>query len=416
MQHHSSNWEPRYARRAARMSGSEIRELLKLLEQPDVISFAGGIPDPALFPEAEARAAGAEIMADPKRARSALQYAVSEGDPGLRSWIAAHMTGLGVPCDSDNILVTSGSQQALDFLGRMLLTPGDTTLVRWPTYLGALQAFNAYEPRYDRLDPEGANIDAAGYAAAARDGDPTRAVKFAYTVPDFANPTGATMTLGAREKTLGLADALDIAMIEDAAYTALRYEGEPVPSIMAIDVARSGDVNASRVIYCGTFSKTLSPGLRVGWICASKALISRLVLVKQASDLNSPPLNQMIIHRLAETVFDAKVEEARGEYRRRRDLMLAALERHMPAGVSWTKPEGGLFIWVSFPDNVDTKALLERSVAEAKVAFVPGRAFHADGSGGNTARFSFSLASAAQIDTGIKALAQLISQGAQPIS
>lgn len=409
MRRHSDPWEPRYARRADGMSGSEIRELLKLMDQPDIISFAGGIPDPTLFPEAEARAAGAEIMADPKRARAALQYAVSEGDPGLRSWIAAHMTDQGVPCDIDNILITSGSQQALDFLGRMLLTPGDTALVRWPTYLGALQAFNAYEPRYDRLDPEGANTDAAGYAAAAGDIAPDASVKFAYAVPDFANPTGATMTLGAREKTLDLATELDIAVIEDAAYTALRYEGEAVPSMLAIDVARSGGINASRVIYCGTFSKTLSPGLRVGWICASRSLITRLVLVKQVSDLNSPPLNQMIIHRLAETVFDAKVEEARGEYRRRRDLMLAALKRYMPAGVTWTEPEGGLFVWVSFPEQVDTKTLLERSVADAKVAFVPGRAFHADGSGGNTARFSFSLASATQIESGIKALAKLIS-------
>ena len=409
MRRHSDPWEPRYARRADGMSGSEIRELLKLMDQPDIISFAGGIPDPTLFPEAEARAAGAEIMADPKRARAALQYAVSEGDPGLRSWIAAHMTDQGVPCDIDNILITSGSQQALDFLGRMLLTPGDTALVRWPTYLGALQAFNAYEPRYDRLDPEGANTDAAGYAAAAGDIAPDASVKFAFAVPDFANPTGATMTLGAREKTLDLATELDIAVIEDAAYTALRYEGEAVPSMLAIDVARSGGINASRVIYCGTFSKTLSPGLRVGWICASRSLITRLVLVKQVSDLNSPPLNQMIIHRLAETVFDAKVEEARGEYRRRRDLMLAALKRYMPAGVTWTEPEGGLFVWVSFPEQVDTKTLLERSVADAKVAFVPGRAFHADGSGGNTARFSFSLASATQIESGIKALAKLIS-------
>lgn len=408
MQTRSSTWEPRYARRAARMSGSEIRELLKLLERPDIISFAGGIPDPALFPEAEARAVGAEILADPIGARSALQYAVSEGDPGLRSWIAAHMTRLGAPCDIDNILITSGSQQALDFLGRMLLTPGDAALVRWPTYLGALQAFNAYEPRYAKLDPEGANIDATSHVAAARAVDPEATVKFAYAVPDFANPTGATMTLGAREKTLDLADELDIAVIEDAAYTALRYNGDPVLSLMALDVARAGGINASRVVYCGTFSKTLSPGLRVGWICASKALISRLVLVKQASDLNSPPLNQMIIHRLAETIFDTKVEEARHEYRHRRDLMLAALERHMPAGVTWTKPEGGLFIWVSFPEDVDTKELLERSIARAKVAFVPGRAFHADGSGGNTARFSFSLASQAQIDTGIKALAQLV--------
>lgn len=402
-------WEPRYARRAARMSGSEIRELLKLLDQPDVISFAGGIPDPALFPEQAAREAGAAIMADPVLARAALQYAVSEGDPGLRSWIAGHMTGLGVPCDADNILITSGSQQALDFLGRLLLTPGDTALVQWPTYLGALQAFNAYEPRYDRLDPDGANRAAGEYAAAASETRPDASVKFAYAVPDFANPTGATLGQAARANILALADALDIAVIEDAAYTALRYQGDAVPSMMALEVARTGSADASRVIYCGTFSKTLSPGLRVGWICASRALISQLVLVKQASDLNSPPLNQMIIHRLADSVLDSQIAEARRQYRQRRDHMLAALERYMPSGVTWTRPDGGLFIWVTFPEAVDTAALLERSIAEARVAFVPGRAFHADGSGGNAARFSFSLASANRIDAGIAALARLIS-------
>jgi DNA-binding transcriptional MocR family regulator len=402
-------WEPRYASRAERMSGSEIRELLKLLEQPDVISFAGGIPDPTLFPQDAAREAGVSIMADPKLARVALQYAVSEGDPGLRAWIAGHMTGLGVPCDADNIMITSGSQQALDFLGRMLLSPGDTALVRWPTYLGALQAFNAYEPRYDRLDPIGENRDAAEYTAAATQIGQGEGVKFAYAVPDFANPTGATMSVEEREKVLALAKALDIAVIEDAAYTALRYEGDTVPSMMALDVARAGGIDGSRVIYCGTFSKTLSPGLRVGWICASRALISRLVLVKQASDLNSPPLNQMIIHRLAESVLDRQIAEARVQYRRRRDHMLAALQRTMPAGVTWTRPEGGLFIWVTFPEGIDTAALLERSIVEAKVAFVPGRAFHADGTGTNTARFSFSLANEEQIDTGIHGLARLIS-------
>ena len=401
-------WEPRYARRAARMSGSEIRELLKLWDQPEVISFAGGIPDPALFPEQAAREAGASIMADPKLAPAALQYAVSEGDPGLRSWIAAHMTELGIPCDSDNILITSGSQQALDFLGRLLLTPGDTALVGWPTYLGALQAFNAYEPRYDRLDPGGENRGAAEYAAAAAQATPEASVELAYAVPNFANPTGATMSLAERETILALAGALDIAVIEDAAYTALRYEGEAIPSMMALDVARAGSVDASRVIYCGTFSKTLSPGLRVGWICASRALISRLVLVKQAADLNSPPLNQMIIHRLASKVLDRRISEARRQYRKRRDVMLAALERHMPSGVCWTRPAGGLFTWVTFPEAMDTAALLERSIAEAKVAFVPGRAFHADGTGGNTARFSFSLADVDRIDRGIAALARLI--------
>jgi DNA-binding transcriptional MocR family regulator len=404
-----TEWEPRYARRASRMRGSEIRELLKLLETPDVISFAGGIPDPALFPEVAAREAGARIMADPVRARSALQYAMSEGDPALRDLIAGHMGRLGVPCSTENILITCGSQQALDFLGRLLLTPGDTALVSWPTYLGALQAFNAYEPRFDRLDPGGSNRDAETFAASAREAGQDASVKFAYTVPDFANPTGATLSQRERERLLALAGELNIPIIEDAAYTALRYEGDPIPSVMALDMARAAHVNASRVIYCGTFSKTLSPGLRVGWICAARPLISRLVLVKQTSDLNSPPLNQMVIHQLAETVLDNQIVQAREQYRRRRDSMLAALAKYMPPGVTWTRPEGGLFFCVTFPEGTDTARLLDRSVAEAKVAFVPGRAFHADGSDGNTARFSFSLASEGQIDAGIAALAKLIS-------
>jgi DNA-binding transcriptional MocR family regulator len=401
-----AGWEPRYAARAERMRASEIRELLKLLEQPGIISFAGGIPDPALFPVAEAHAAYAAVLADPALAGSGLQYSLSEGHLPLRQWIVRHMGDLGVACTVDNIVVTSGSQQALDFLGRLLLSPGDTALVTAPTYLGALQAFSAYEPRYDELRPEDGNRTPQSYAqaAAAAGGG----VKFAYVVPDFANPTGETLSLAARERLLDLAAELDIPVIEDAAYAALRFEGDPLPPIMALEVARRRGIDAARAIYCGTFSKVLSPGLRVGWIVAPRAMIRRLVLVKQASDLNNSTINQMVMHRLAETAYAPQVERARTHYRSRRDAMLAALARHMPQGVGWTEPKGGLFVWVRLPERVDTAVLLDRAVKEAGVAFVPGAAFFHDSRGRNTLRLSFSLASEVEIEDGIARLARLI--------
>src|SRR5262245_50851140 len=253
------------------MAASEIRELLKLVDRPGIVSFAGGIPDPALFPVELANTAHAAVLGNGGSAASGLQYSVSEGYLPLRRWIARHMGTLGVPCDVDNVVVTCGSQQGLAFLGRLLLSPGDTALVTAPTYLGALQAFSASEPRYDELRPEQGNRTPASYAEAARQsgGD----VKLAYVVSSFANPTGETLSVPARERLLGLAHELDIPVIEDAAYAMLRFEGEAVPPIMALDVARSGGIERARTIYCGTFSKVLSPGLRVGWIVAGKALI-----------------------------------------------------------------------------------------------------------------------------------------------
>ena len=401
-----AGWEPRYAARAERMRASEIRELLKLLEQPGIISFAGGIPDPALFPVAEARAAYAAVLADAAMAGGGLQYSVSEGYLPLRQWIARHMGDLGVACAEDNIVVTSGSQQALDFLGRLLLSPGDTALVTAPTYLGALQAFSAYEPRYDELRPEDGNRTPQSYAQAAAAAGAR--VKFAYVVPSYANPTGETLSLAARERLLDLAAELDIPVVEDAAYAALRFEGDALPPIMALEVARRGGIDNARSIYCGTFSKVLSPGLRVGWIVAPQAMIRRLVLVKQASDLNNSTINQMVMHRLAETAYDAQVERARAHYRRRRDAMLAALETHMPEGVTWTRPGGGLFVWLRLPDRMDGASLLDRAVKEAGVAFVPGAAFFHDDRGRNTLRLSYSLATEAEIAEGIARLAKLL--------
>ncbi|MBO0743076.1 MAG: PLP-dependent aminotransferase family protein [Hyphomicrobiaceae bacterium] len=399
-------WEPAYAARAERMRASEIRELLKLLEQPGIVSFAGGIPDPALFPVEEARAAYAAVLTDPALAGSGLQYSVSEGYLPLRQWIVQHMGRLGVACEVDNIVITSGSQQALDFLGRMLLSPGDTALVTAPTYLGALQAFSAYEPHYDELRPEDGNRTAGSYAQAATVAGGR--VKFAYVVPDFANPTGETLSLAARRRLLDLAAELDVPLIEDAAYAALRFEGAALPSLMRLEIERRGSIEAARSIYCGTFSKVLSPGLRVGWIVAPTPMIRRLVLVKQASDLNNATINQMVMYRLAEQAYDDQVQRACGHYRRRRDAMLAALKRHMRGDVAWSEPKGGLFAWVRLPDTIDTAGLLDRAVEEARVAFVPGAAFFHDGGGRSALRLSYSLADEAQIEAGIARLARLI--------
>jgi DNA-binding transcriptional MocR family regulator len=389
------------------MAASEIRELLKLVERPGIVSFAGGIPDPALLPLAEAEAAYAAVMDDAAAAAAGLQYSVSEGYLPLRRWIVGHMASLGVPCEPDNVLVTCGSQQGLEFLGRLLLSPGDTALVTAPTYLGALQAFSGAEPRFDELLlPEQGNRTPAAYAGSARAAG--GAVKLAYVVPSFANPSGETLSRAERERLLDLAGELDIPVIEDAAYAALGFDGDPPPPILALEVGRRGSIEAARAIYCGTFSKVLAPGLRVGWIVAPKAIVRRLVLIKQASDLNSPTINQMVMHRLAEASFEAQVQRARAHYRQRRDWLLAALERHMPPGVSWTRPGGGLFAWVTLAPGIDAASLLQRALAEANVAFVPGGAFFFDGRSRNTLRLSYSLPGEAEIERGIAALGRLL--------
>jgi DNA-binding transcriptional MocR family regulator len=403
------DWEPAYARRAEGMKASEIRELLKILEQPDIISFAGGIPDPVLFPAEAAAAAYAEALAVEENAAAALQYSVSEGYAPLREWIAEYMALRGVPASPENIVITAGSQQALDFLGKLLLTEGDTALVTTPTYLGALQAFAAYEPRYDTLRPEQTNRTPDSYSEAARQAAPSARVKFAYVVPDFANPTGETLSLPARTALLDLAEALDIPVLEDTAYHALRFEGADLPALQAIDVARCGSLDKSRVVYLGTFSKTVAPGLRIGWICASRPLVRRLVLIKQATDLNAPAINQMVVHRLVSGGRHAElVARARAHYRAKRDAMLAALAEDMPPKIGWTRPEGGFFIWLELPPGVSGAALLQRAIEEAKVAFVPGAAFFHDGSGENTIRLSYSLPDVADIASGVHKLAALL--------
>lgn len=395
----SIDWATAFATRSEGMRASEIRELLKLLDQPDIISFAGGIPDPALFPTQAFQDAYAAVLADPALGRQGLQYSVSEGYAPLRRWIAGYMASLDMPCAAENIVITCGSQQGLDFLGKLLISPGDRVLVSAPTYLGALQAFNPYEPRYEALSLDGP----VGPGRTA----------FAYAVTDFANPTGETMSAADRLRLLALAEAQGAPLVEDAAYEALRFEGERVPSCLALDLKRVGEIDRSRVIYCGTFSKTVAPGLRVGWIAAAQPLVQKIVLAKQAGDLHSATLNQMVMHRVAEATHAEQVARITRVYAGRRDAMLRAMERHMPEGVRWTRPEGGMFLWVTLPEGLDGADLLAAGIAEERIAFVPGGAFFADRSGANTLRLNYSLQSEVAIEEGIGRLGRLVSRRLQ---
>jgi DNA-binding transcriptional MocR family regulator len=400
------DWSDWFAARVSRMRASEIRELLKLLERPDVVSFAGGIPDPALFPMDAIRAAYADILADPQLGGPALQYSVSEGYGPLRQWIAGYMGRRGVPCELDNIAITSGSQQGLDFIAKLFVHPGDTVLVQEPTYLGALQAFNAYEPHYDLLFRADASADGYRQKAATNGGR----VALAYVVSDFANPSGETLTAGQRQSVLALGRELGVPVLEDAAYEALRFDGDPVPALAALDVAQSGGIDRSRVMYCGTFSKTICPGLRVGWVCAARDIASKIVLAKQGADLHSATINQMVVHRIASTMFDQHVATLLPPYRRRRDAMLAALEAHMPAGVRWSKPEGGMFVWITLPERLDGAELLERSLLEERIGVVPGGAFSPHGEVRNAIRLNYSLQSEAAITEGVARLGALVTR------
>jgi DNA-binding transcriptional MocR family regulator len=402
------DWAQRFGERMARVRANEIRELLKLLDQPDILSFAGGIPDPGLFP-AEAIQAGYDaILADPVLARQALQYSVSEGYLPLRQWIAERMALHGVACDPDNIMLTAGSQQALDLLGKLFLTRGDTVMVARPTYLGALQAFTSYEPRYLDL-PDGAltnGLDAEALMAG-------RAPRpLGYFVPDYANPTGESLTLAEREALLDLAERLDMTLIEDAAYRELRFDGEAIPSLLALDIARSGSIEQARTLFCGTFSKTISPALRLGWVCGPKPVIEKLVLLKQGSDLHVSTINQMVGHRAVTEGYEQHLSRLRNAYGAKAKATLDALARHMPEGVTWSKPQGGMFVWLWLPPGIDGKDLLARAIAEERVAFVPGEPFFAETPSANAIRLSYSLPTGAEIDDGIARLARLIARQA----
>lgn len=397
-----TDWTTLYATRMQQVVASDIRERMKLLDAKQIIHLGGGLPDPAIFPYDALAAASQAIWADPVRARTALQYAPSEGHGPLRSWIAAHMTAQGTPCTVDNVMITNGSQQALDFIARLLLSPGDTAMVEIPSFIGALRAFDAYEPRYVGLPVDAAEWDAARLAGA----------KFCYVGPDFRNPTGTTMTRAEREKLLDLAEDTGMAVVEDGCYEALRYDGQAVPSLLSLAVERYGDIERVPVLHTGTFSKTIAPSLRIGWIAGPAAVIRKLVLIKQAADLATSALNQMLLLDVVQTHLDNAVAAGCAAYRERRDSMLAALEEAMPAGVTWTHPEGGLYIWVELPEHMDATLFAQRALAEHSVSIIGGAAFFPAGAEKlpgrtNSLRLSFSMIGAEPAREGVRRLGLL---------
>lgn len=393
-------WEYRYAHRTQKMGSSVIRELLKLTEQPDIISFGGGLPAPEIFPLNEFREACNYVL--DHFGPQSLQYSTTEGYRPLREMIARHNARFSVEVDADNILITSGSQQALDFIGRLFINRGDYIVVESPTYLGALQAWNAYGAQYIavRADEHGMIVDEL--EAALRIGP-----KFIYILPNFQNPGGSTLSLERRRKLVEIADKYGVPIIEDDPYGQLRYEGDHIPSVVSLDSefrGPNGGHYSGNVIYLSTFSKLLAPGLRLAWVIAPPEVIRKLVMAKQAADLHTSSFNQYVAFEVAKGGFlDEHVKVIRATYKERRDVMIEMMEEMFPAGVTWRKPQGGMFLWGILPEGMDAAEVLKRAIAK-KVAFVPGEAFHPTGGGKNTMRLNFSYSSPDTIREGITRL------------
>jgi 2-aminoadipate transaminase len=392
-------WSERFAQRMQGVRRSEVRELLKLTEQPGVISFGGGLPAAELFPVRRCEEACVKVLRD--QGAQALQYSTTEGYRPLREMIARHSSRYGFTVGPENILITASSQQALDLVGKVFINPGDHLVVENPTYLGALQAWNLYQAQYTPVPTDDDGMRTDSLEAALRGGP-----KFLYALPNFQNPTGVTISLERRQQIVRLADHYGVPILEDDPYGQLRYEGDHLPAIVTIDAKFQGGNGkyTGNVIYMSTFSKTLAPGLRLGWITASEGVIERLVMAKQATDLHTSTFTQMVAYEMARGGFiDEHVRAMRPAYRERRDAMLAAMKEFFPPSVTWTRPKGGLFLWVRFPESIDAADVLREAIPH-KVAFVIGSAFFPDGSGKNTARFNFSAADPDKIREGIKRL------------
>jgi 2-aminoadipate transaminase len=403
----STPWQQRYAQRTQRMKSSAIRDLLKLTEQPGVISFAGGLPAPELFPIEEFRAAADAVLRE--KGPQALQYSTTEGDPSLRAMIVRHMARYGIVVGTENVLVTTGSQQALDLIGKTLINRGDKVLTEEPTYLGAIQAFTMYGADFVTIPIDGKGLPTSRLEQALRTGP-----KFIYVLPNFQNPAGTTMPLERRLELVAMAERYGVPIVEDDPYGQLRFEGDHIKPLVVLDAemqhCESNGRYRGNVIYLSTFSKTLAPGLRLGWVVAPADVVKRLVQAKQGSDLHSSTFDQMLAHQVASGGFiDRHVRRIRQVYRARRDCMIHALERAFPdsLGVRWTRPEGGLFLWIVLPQGLDASGLLAEAIEE-KVAFVPGAAFHPLGGGENTMRLNFSNARETMIDEGIARLARVV--------
>ncbi len=407
----STAWTSRYALRTKGITSSQIRELLKLTQRPGVISFAGGLPAPEVFPVERFKEACHKVLTE--QAASALQYGATEGYEPLRELIATNMSRYGIKAKVENVLITSGSQQALDLIGKLFINAGDRVLVEAPTYLGALQAFNIYRAEYESVP-----IDENGLRTDLMEEPLRSGPKFMYVLPNFQNPAGTTLSEVRRHELVLLADRFGIPIVEDDPYGQLRYEGEHLPPLVVLDrenLRRDNGYSIGNVIYLSTFSKTLAPGLRLGWIVAPPEVISKLVQLKQGTDLHTSTFTQFVSYEVARDGFlDKHVKLIRQIYRERRDVMLQALQEFFPPEVTWTHPHGGLFLWVTLPPGLDIKAIL-KSALEQNVAFVPGDSFYANdgpnhdgGEGSRHMRLNFSNAAPEQIREGIRRLAAAV--------
>ena len=402
----STAWKSRYANRTLGVKSSTIRELLKVTQRPEVISFAGGLPAPDVFPVKRFEEDCHKVLSE--YGAMALQYGMTEGYQPLREMIARNLARYGIVANADNVLITSGSQQALDLIGKLLINRGDRILLEAPTYLGALQAFSVYGPQYVPVE-----VDEDGLLTEQLDSSLRAGPKFMYVLPNFQNPAGVTLSEGRRHELILLADKYGIPIIEDDPYGQLRYEGEHIAPLVVLDrqnVRRDNGFTLGNVIYLSTFSKTLAPGIRLAWIVAPEDVISRLVLLKQAADLHTSTFNQYVAYEVARDGFlDQHVKLIRQVYRERRDAMLHALQEYFPHEVIWTRPKGGLFLWVTMPQGTDSDALLRSALAE-NVAFVPGDCFYANNGhvGGRHMRLNFSHSQPEQIHEGIRRLSVAI--------
>ncbi len=385
----------RPARRTEQVKSSMIREILKVTQRPDMISLAGGLPAPQTFPVEAMRAAFDAVLAHD--GAGALQYSTTEGYTPLREWIAATETARGAPTHADEVLIVAGSQQALDLVGKAFAETGAPLLVEAPSYLGALQAFSVFEPVFRTIPTdEGGLIPQAIDAALARD------ARIAYVMPNFSNPTGRTLSVERRAALAQSARATGLWLVEDDPYGELWYRAAPPPSLRTWA--------PERTIRICSFSKVLAPGLRLGYVVAPRACIDLLVRLKQATDLHTATLTQRAAHRIvASPDFPAHLARVRARYAEQCRVMLAALEQSMPAGVEWTRPDGGMFVWLTLPAHVDATALLARAI-ERNVVYVPGEPFYALSPARNTLRLSFVTVPPAAIERGVRTLAELIQE------
>lgn len=404
----SLNWEEHFSRRASSVASSAIRDLLKVIQEPGFISLAGGMPPPELFPVEACRAAADRVLT--LHGREAMQYGLTPGYTPLREFVVRWMGRMGVAATVENTLITSGGMQGLDLCGRLLVNAGDRILMEAPTFLGALQVFavNQAQNVSVPLDDWGPDIEILEQKLV--ESRPA----FMYLIPTFQNPSGVTMSPERRERVIALAARYQVPIIEDDPYSHLRFSEETLPSLMALDIAHQGARRGSlrsNVIYLGSFSKILGPGFRVSWLVAPAEVIRRLDTLKQGTDLHASVLAQMIVYEMVQddTFLPRHIEKLRAALRVRRDTMVAAIEKHFPPGLHWVNPTGGLFVWVTLPEHMDTVELLKETL-EHKVAFVPGYSFFPTGGGHNTLRLNYSYPPLEEIEIGIERLGRILTQ------